>query len=52
VLFNVEPRKVDVNPEAAYKVFKDALKIIRGSQPAAHSACKFCSWGNDFLNFE
>ena len=52
VLFNVEPRKVEVNPEAAYKVFKSALKTLRGPQPAAHSSCKFCSWGNDYLNFE
>ena len=52
VLFNVEPRKVEVNPEAAYKVFKAAVKTIRGPQPATHSTCKFCSWGNDFLNWE
>ncbi len=52
VLFNVEPRKVEVDPEAAYKVFKAALKTLRGPQPASHSDCKFCSWGNDYLNFE
>ena len=52
VAFNVEPRKVEVNPEAAYKVFKSAVKTLRGPQPASHSDCKFCSWGNDFLTFE
>lgn len=52
VAFNVEPRKVGVSPEVAYKVFSDAVKVLRGPQPASHSACQFCSWGNDFLNWE
>lgn len=50
VLFNVEPRKVEVSPEAAYKVFKSALKTLRGAQPAAHSDCKFCGWAR--LDFD
>lgn len=52
VSFNVEPRRVETDPAEAYKVFKAALKTLRGSQPAVHSTCQFCSWGNDFLNFE
>ncbi|HEY4498040.1 MAG TPA: PD-(D/E)XK nuclease family protein [Candidatus Paceibacterota bacterium] len=52
ILFNVEVRKVEVNPKVAYKVFEQAVELLRGPQPSAHSACQFCSWGNDFLNFE
>ncbi len=52
ILFNVEPRKVAVDTKAAYRVFQDAVKILRGPQPKSHSACKFCVWGNDFVNFE
>ena len=52
VLFNVEPRRVETDPAEAYKVFKAAVKTLRGSQPATHSTCQFCSWGNDFLNWE
>src|SRR3989344_5822058 len=52
LLFYVEPRRVETDPAEAYKVFKAALKTRRGSQPAVHSTCQFCSWGNDFLNFE
>ena len=52
VAFNVETRKVEVEPEAAYKVFKSAVQLLRGPKPASHSDCKFCSWGNNFLTFE
>lgn len=45
VLFNVEPRKVAADPAEAYKVFKAAVKTLRGLQPHSHSFCKFCSWG-------
>ena len=52
ILFNVEPRKVIVNPGEAYRVFERAVKVLRGTQPKSHSACGFCAWGNDFVNFE
>lgn len=45
ILFNVEPRKVEVDPAEAYKVFKAAVKTLRGSEPPSHSDCGYCSWG-------
>lgn len=52
VQFKVEPHKLETNPRRGYKVFQQAVKCLRGSQPISHSACQFCSWGNDFANFE
>ncbi len=51
VRFNVETRKVEVDPETGLNVFTAAVKNLRGPQPKSHSACKFCSWGNDFVDF-
>ena len=45
-LFNVEPRKVEVEPARAEKIFQAAVKTIRSPQPKAHSTCEFCSWGS------
>jgi len=52
VSFKIEPVKVETNPETALKTFQAAVKILRGFMPEHHSACLFCSWGNDFVNFE
>ncbi|MBI2010761.1 MAG: PD-(D/E)XK nuclease family protein [Candidatus Colwellbacteria bacterium] len=49
IKFNVEVRKVEVNPKVAYKVFEEAVEVLRGPQPPAHSDCQFCSWGNDYI---
>jgi len=52
VKFSVEVHKIKTDPRRGYKVFKQAVECIRGPQPASHSKCKFCSWGNDFINLE
>lgn len=52
ILFDVEPRQVAVEPEEGHRVFETAVKTLRGSMPKFHSACQFCAWGNDFINFE
>jgi len=52
VRFRVEAHKVETNSERGYNVFKEAVKCIRGPRPVFHSNCQFCSWGNDFKNFE
>lgn len=52
VSFEVEPVKVETNTETALKTFRSAVKTLRGPIPKHHSACLFCSWGNDFVNFE
>lgn len=52
VEFEVEPHKLPTNPDNALKVFRQAVKTLRSPQPKSHSACKFCSWGNDFINLE
>ncbi len=49
VKFNVTVKKMKVNSQAAKKVFEDALSLIAGPMPKAHSACIYCSWGNDFI---
>jgi len=52
VKFQVEAYKIKTNPERGYEVFKKAVECIRNPQPSSHSDCKFCSWGNDFINLE
>jgi CRISPR/Cas system-associated exonuclease Cas4 (RecB family) len=52
VRFNVEPVKVKTNPQDAKKLFEEAVKLLRGPAPPSHSTCDFCSWSNDWLNFE
>ncbi len=52
VKFRVETHKINTNPKQGYEIFREAVECIRGPQPAFHSECKFCSWGNIFLSLE
>jgi hypothetical protein len=47
--FDVVPKKVEINPDEALKVLRDAAALIKGPMPATHSECEYCAWGNDFL---
>lgn len=52
IKFRIEPQKMETNPQRAYEVFAKALQLIANPAPASHSGCQFCSWGNDFPDFE
>lgn len=52
VQFSITPLKVLTNPQTAKRLFEEAVKLLRGPAPVSHSDCKFCSWSNDWLNFE
>ena len=47
--FDVVPKKVDIDPDEALKVLRDAAALLQGPMPERHSECIYCSWGNDFL---
>lgn len=49
VRFDIVPKKLNINPDDALKVFRDAVNLLKGGMPASHSVCEYCSWGNDFL---
>ncbi len=49
VRFEVIIKKMDLNPEVARQVFKDALALMQGPMPQAHSSCVYCVWGKDFV---
>jgi hypothetical protein len=49
VRFDIVPKKVEINPEEALKVFRAAVTTLKSPLPESHSACEYCSWGNDFL---
>ena len=51
VKFSVEAKKLTTSPKRGREIFRRAVKLLRGAKPASHSGCKFCSWGNDFINF-
>ncbi len=50
VRFDVIIKKMSVSPNAAQKVFQNAVELLNGPMPASHSACIYCAWGNDFIN--
>ena len=47
--FDVVLKKVEVAPDVALNVLRDAAALIKGPMPETHSECEYCSWGNDFL---
>lgn len=49
VRFRIEPKKLNTNPSAAYKLFKKAVSLLRSPQPASHSDCEFCSLGRQLF---
>ena len=49
VRFDVTVKKMELDPEDARKVFEDAIALIHGPMPTAHSECIYCIWGNDFI---
>lgn len=49
VRFDVVPKKVEIDPDEALKVFRAAVNMMNGPMPETHSTCEYCAWGNDFL---
>ncbi len=48
VQFNVEPKKLTTDPEAARSLLIEVVKLLRQPQPPPHhSTCEFCSWGRE-----
>lgn len=48
VQFNVEPKKLTTDPEAAKSHLIEVVKLLRQPQPPPHhSSCEFCSWGRE-----
>lgn len=46
VQFEVTPKRMATSPENARTLFESAAKLLQGAKaPQAHTACKFCSWG-------
>lgn len=45
VKFRIEPKKLETEPKRGYKIFTEAVNLLKGPQPSSHSQCKFCSWG-------
>jgi hypothetical protein len=43
--FDVVPKKVEIDPDAALKVFRDAVALLSGPMPETHSKCEYCGWG-------
>lgn len=48
--FDVVPKRVEINPDEALKVLRDAVALMKGPMPTTHSECQYCAWGNDFIN--
>ncbi len=46
--FDVVPKKVEINPDEALKVFRDAVALLQGPMPETHSECIYCAWGGTY----
>ncbi len=46
VRFVIDPKKMKTDADSALKVFRDAVKLLEGPMPKAHSVCTFCSWAS------
>jgi len=44
VAFHSELVKVRISPKNAEKLFKDALKVLKGRMPKSAKDCKYCKW--------
>lgn len=44
VKFEVEPKKIDIDIERGRKLFKDALTLLDGPIPEAHTNCEYCHY--------
>src|SRR3989344_309125 len=47
--FDVVPKKVDIDPDEALKVLRDAAALLQGPMPETHSECIYCAWGGTYL---
>lgn len=43
--FNVVVKKITTDIKNAERLFRDAVKCLRGPEPKRHSDCEYCSWG-------
>jgi hypothetical protein len=52
VQFKIEVVEVKTEPERARKIFESAVALLRGSKPNSHSECEYCSWAEEYLNYQ
>lgn len=52
VKFNIEVVKVLTDPKRAYKIFSDAVNLLKGPIPGRHTECTFCAWYSDLLEYD
>jgi len=45
VRFEITPKKVVTSTKDGLKLFEEAVLLLQGEAPKAHSVCTFCSWG-------
>jgi CRISPR/Cas system-associated exonuclease Cas4 (RecB family) len=44
IQFDISVKEVATDPEAAERLFKDAVSVLNGPVPDSSSSCGFCSW--------
>lgn len=47
--FDVVPKKVEIDPDEALRVLRDAAALLQGPMPETHSECIYCAWGGTYL---
>lgn len=52
VKFDTEVVRLETNHDRVYKIFSDAVNILKGPIPPRHTECGFCAWYNDLLDYD
>lgn len=52
VKFNTEVVRVETDPDRVYKIFSDAVKVLKGPIPEKHTECGFCAWHGNLLDYD
>ena len=50
VKFDVTLKKVDINPDSALQVVRDAVELLKGPMPDAHTDCDYCTWASRYIH--
>ncbi len=48
--FDVVPKRVAVDADAALKTVRDAAALIQGPMPARHMECEYCVWAGAYIH--
>jgi len=52
IQFEVNVKEVPTDPEAAERLFKDAVALLNGPVPSSSPGCGYCTWKGAVVEWE